>query len=273
MSRFARISAVASTLVVAGGLVAACSSSDRGPAPSGASANKVAAADVSSASSTASIASTSPAPSTKVARAASPRTSTSVATTAPGGGTGITTSASAAETRIVVVRPVTAQGTPAAGYSVSAEQVEAVERCHASPYMRESGVYECSPSAANAVACMKSTHGTLLCLFSTDSHMLHRVRPTDALPAVTAPADPVPLGLSLTSRVRCTAYYNGTNPTAGRLFAVYGCSQHVGIFAANFQHPFDVSTAQWTAHLFNADGSGAERRGYVQTAYYVGTAG
>jgi hypothetical protein len=178
----------------------------------------------------------------------------------------------AAETRIVVVRPVTAQGTPAAGYSVSAERVEAVEKCHASPYMRESGVYECSPSAANAVACMKSTHGTLLCLSSIAKHMLYRVRPTDALPAVTAPADPLPLGVSLTSRARCTAYYNGTNPTVGRLFAEYECSHQVGIFTANFQHPFDVSTAQWTAHLFNADGSGAERRGYVHIAYYVGTA-
>lgn len=172
-----------------------------------------------------------------------------------------------------MVRPVTRQGTPAAGYSVVGGEVEAVEKCYTSRYTRESGVYDCSPSSANAVACLKSTHGTLLCLYSNDMHVLVRVRPTDALPAVTEPADPVPLGVLLTSGARCTAYYNGTNPTAGTLFAEYGCSGHVGIFTASVRHPFDVSTAQWKAHLYNADGSGVQRRGFVQAAYFVGRTG
>ena len=74
------------------------------------------------------------------------------------------------------------------------------------------GVYECSPSSVNAVACLKSTDQTLLCLFSTDNHLLTRVRPVGALPTTTSS-----LGVVLTSGQRCNAYYNGTNPTAGRL--------------------------------------------------------
>lgn len=217
------------------------------------------------------VASSVPAPSISVPPTSTP---TSASPTAPSSSPTPSTSAptTPVATQIVVLRPVTANGAPAPGYTVGSVPIQTVEKCGASFYTQDANVYGCSPTSANAIACLKSTGGTLLCLTSPQSHVLIRVRPSDTLPLASAPASPLPLGVSLTSGAQCSAYYNGTNPGAGNLFAAYGCDQDVGIFASIFLHPFDVSSAQWTAQLFNADGSGSERTGYVQTAYYVGAA-
>lgn len=176
-----------------------------------------------------------------------------------------------------VVRPVHANGTPVAGWTVKREKIPDFTCDGTSPVAVDDGIYFCGPSATYTVACWKSARHTVLCLRSPFDKKLTRIRYTGTLQHVSAPAKPSPQALGLFGGTRCLirdggawgqvkghpkwiGYYSCDNGTA-----VYGKTRD-GIMRAH--QPWRVYTVR-----FHKNGSQTIRTRQIRTAYFAGTAG
>lgn len=179
-------------------------------------------------------------------------------------------------TRQVVVRPVHANGTPVAGYTVTRESIDGFSCDEGpSPVAVDPGIRFCGFSATYTVACWKSAHHTVLCLRNPLTRALVRIRYTGAFAPVAAPAHPSPQALVLRGRGYCTIRDGGawgSVPGHPHWFGTYSCL-HSAIYGTG-PDGIDRSVDPWLVHTVTgytgAPGSIHDRR--VAVAYYAGTA-
>lgn len=180
--------------------------------------------------------------------------------------------ASGPVTAIRVVRPVTAAGTPAAGWTVHRERGRASCDGAAVSAVR-AGIVSCSPSAAYLPACWRSGHHTVLCLRNPLEHTLVRMRYVGAFPQVAKPATPTPLAMRLFDGHTCRLRVGGAWATPKdhpRWVGYYSCDDGGDVYGPRRDdgvirtHPlwwvrevYDLTTVQHRA---------------LRTAYLVGTA-
>lgn len=176
-------------------------------------------------------------------------------------------------TERVVVRPVTADGHAAPGWTVHRERLGGIDCWGSSVSAVDDGIAICGPSAAYLPSCWKSRRHTVLCLRLVTDDVLVRVRRSGAYPDTPAPAEPTPQGLLLANGQRCAIRVGGawgTVPDHPDWVGFYSCERGDlygppngdGI---NRHHPV------WRVHLVRADGTVVTRR--VEQATYVGNAG
>ena len=122
-------------------------------------------------------------------------------------------------TRMVVVRPVTADGHAAPGWRVHREREGKATCSDPAVSAVDDGIVECYPSALYLPSCWPSTHHTVLCLRDVTSKQLVRVRYRGSIADATAPEQPSPQALTLAGGQRCTLRVGGA---WGFLFPVTG---------------------------------------------------
>jgi hypothetical protein len=196
-------------------------------------------------------------------------------------------SAAGPATQRVVLTPVDGHGAATTGWSVGTmnEDANAPVDCGAgggtvtaSPDAVSGGVYLCYPSAADADTCWAAAApGKVLCVMNPFGRVVEElyVQGT-ALPAVAAPAAPVPLGLVLANGARCRLRDGGAwgSPTAApNDDGYYSCDQAHGIVwapANSSTGGIDMTGPRWTVLV--GDVTGPLRTVGVSLAYYVATA-
>jgi len=180
----------------------------------------------------------------------------------------------------VVIRPVTAAGRPAAGYTV-VPGTQGTADCtapigSASPAAVDGGIVECSPAFLYAVACWRrSTARSVLCYRDPWSKQLTQL-PTDgpvANPAATR--IPSPLGLLLADGSRCSLRIGGAWSNLDghpELYGTYGCDHQIAVWGLADRDGIDRSAPAWTVRVAPMSGHGTLHTVAVRAAYYVGTA-
>jgi hypothetical protein len=175
-------------------------------------------------------------------------------------------------TRMVVVRPVTADGQAAPGWKVHREREGAATCSDAAVSAVDDGIVSCYPSALYLPSCWPSTHHTVLCLRDATSKELVRVRYRGSLPAATAPDQPSPQALTLTGGQRCALRVGGawgSIPHHRTWLGFYSCA-HGSLYGPPNGDGIRRAVAAWRVHLVRADNSVSSHS--VRTAYFVGTA-
>jgi hypothetical protein len=188
-----------------------------------------------------------------------------------------TSSAGAAlpHTQKIVVRPVHANGTPVAGYSVSHESFDGFTCSGPSSGAVDNNIEFCGFSATYTVACWKSSNHTVLCLRDPRAKELVRIRYQGTFHPATKLHNPSPQALALFNGNYCEIRDGGAWPMIKghpQWNGYYGC-RHNGIYGTG-RDGIDRSVNPWRVHIVNdpngGPGSIVNRR--VQLAYYVGTA-
>jgi hypothetical protein len=187
-------------------------------------------------------------------------------------------------TRQVTLRPVTAAGRPAPGWTVKAGgptiDCSAGERSAAAT---TDGVLTCDPSAASASACWRAADGAhAYCLYDPRTRTLSE----DTLQGGAFPAarpseiPPAPLGVDLVGDVRCTQRDGGAASALAQhpdWVVYYYCGADAGdaVWAAPDAADGGVSRddGPWSVQLASSDGSAKVREVLVGTAYFVATGG
>jgi hypothetical protein len=179
----------------------------------------------------------------------------------------------------VVVRPVTAAGLPAHGYSVVREHDDGVLCTDGpSPVAVDANIRFCGSSATNTVACWKSAvPSTVLCLRDPRTHTLARISYQLRFAPTPAPAHPVPQALVLDDGTRCLVRDGGAwNLVAGHPSWVgwYYCPGAADVYGPLGGIGIDQTTRNWTVRTvtFPAGKAPVVAMHSVETAYYVGTA-
>lgn len=178
-------------------------------------------------------------------------------------------------TRTEVLRPVTAPGTPAAGWRVGDVGGLPVDCGYPSPASVSDGVHTCGPTVAAADVCWPEPGaGSVLCLRDPWEMIVYRNPAAKATVPVAATADPSPLGLELVDGGRCRLRNGGSwpgRPENDDLYGAYQCTGgNAGIIWAERGHPeIDKSSPTWT--VLAASETSPLRRIGVKTAYFVGT--
>lgn len=178
-------------------------------------------------------------------------------------------------TRIVVVRPVDAQGRPVAGYSVVREHVPGF-RCDQPSWVAvDAAIAYCTSPSGDHLACWKSTHRTVLCLRSPWATKLERI-PASGVPSGRLDSEPVPLGLRLMNGDHCW-FRHGAGKVPPRVtghphwHSVYHC-EHGDMYGTGYN--IHRSRDPWRVHFVTGAGTPEQkiidRR--VAKAFFVGTA-
>ncbi|WP_460604779.1 hypothetical protein [Jatrophihabitans fulvus] len=181
-----------------------------------------------------------------------------------------------------IVRPVTAQGAPADGWSVQAEQMPDGFRCvGSSPVAVDPGIATCGAPEDFTIACWKSTDRTVLCLRDPKVKRLARIGYAGSFPSSPAPTLAIPLEVGLRYFGTCMVRDGGaalTPPAHPTWTATYACasSKHgLGYLVGprSGSGGIDRSTRLWTVHWKNAHRpNGKIVKDRVVTAYVVGNA-
>ncbi|MEZ0578941.1 hypothetical protein [Nocardioides sp. MH1] len=174
-------------------------------------------------------------------------------------------------TERVVVRPATAAGRAAPGWTVHREQGPA-DCWGTSPTAVDDGITECGPSALYLPACWRSRRHTVLCLRQVTDDALVRVRYSGTYPDATAPARPSPQGLLLVNGQRCNIRVGGAwgvPPGHPDWVGYYAC-RHGDVYGPPNGDGINRHRPVWRVHLLLPDGTTVTRR--VERATYVGTA-
>src|SRR5689334_1225626 len=114
-----------------------------------------------------------------------------------------TADATLPHTQKIVVRPVHANGTPAAGYSVTNESIPGLSCGGSSPSAVDDNIVYCSPSAAYTVSCWKSRNHTVLCLRDPLKKHLVRIHYSGGIAPTHAPNRPTPQAITLFNGSYC----------------------------------------------------------------------
>jgi hypothetical protein len=179
-------------------------------------------------------------------------------------------------TQRVVVRPVHANGTPVAGYTVTKEKIPGFACTDgASTVAVSPNIRYCGFSATYTVACWKSANHTVLCLRNPRVKSLVRIAYTGTFTPVAKPKLPSPQAIGLFNGGYCTIRDGGAwgyvqgHPN---WYGTYGC-RRVAVYGPG-RDGIDRSVNPWRVHTVSSPtgtpGSIVNRR--VRTAYYVGTA-
>jgi len=174
-------------------------------------------------------------------------------------------------TRQVVVRPVTAAGAPAPGWTVRHEKGGAA--CWgASSSAVSDGITACGPSALYLPSCWHSGARGLLCLRDPGERVLVRIRLQGAYPTARAPHVPVPQELVLGDGEHCEIRVGGawgTVPGHPRWLGFYSCD-HGALYGPPRSSGIDRSHPRWQVNEVSARGVIHHR--VVRKAVDVGTA-
>jgi hypothetical protein len=184
---------------------------------------------------------------------------------------------------VLVVRPVTSAGKPAAGYRIAHTYRNSGLDCSdasSSPGAVDPNIDFCSPSAAYAVACWKApAPHTVLCLQNFGSHQLIRFKGVHGFTQVAAPtaAERTPVRLLLGDSTKCSIRDGGAwggLPHHPKWYGTYSCTKHGAVWSKNGLPTggVDQSTDPWTVHTGSFSGTGKLTVRKVATAYEVGTA-
>ena len=196
------------------------------------------------------------------------------ASTAPSG------TAGGDATTQTVLRPVTAAGTAATGWTVrTSTQPITCSPAEPSPVAVTPGIAYCGPSAAFAIACWRADAGHALCAVDSQ-HVLTRYPVSGTFAVPSAPPDaPAPFTMTLADGASCTIRDGGTGT---RLtihpdwVQYYFCTDGAGHTTAVFAPPngtgVSASSPLWTVDVAADDGSGDITAVPVQTATFVGNA-
>jgi hypothetical protein len=175
-----------------------------------------------------------------------------------------------------IVHPVHANGTPVAGYTVHRQHIAGFTCTTVSPVAVDDGIASCSPDAAYAVACWKSTHHTVLCLRNPRTKVLARIRYTGRFHAGKALDRPSPQALVLFGGTYCEIRDGGAwGSVKGHphWFGDYSCNNGADVYGRG-RDGIVRSTEPWQVHMvrFHNNGTQTIRTREVRLAYYVGTA-
>lgn len=180
----------------------------------------------------------------------------------------------ASHTHRVVVRPVDANGDPAAGWTVHRERGVSVQCDGPAPAAVDDGIGACFPAAEYLPACWKSHRHTVLCLRDARTQTLVRLRRTGGFGSPTAPHHATPEDLDLAGGQQCSIRVGGAwgqLPSHPSWLGFYSCA-HGSVYGPPSGDGIDRSTPVWTVHVWK---SGTRQRVAIRgvaTAYYVGTA-
>ena len=194
-----------------------------------------------------------------------------------------TSTAPAPHTQRVVIRPVTATGHVAAGFTLapphSGDRVDCGGTAlgvSPSAVAVDDGIAGCSPSAEYAVACWNGpVPNTALCFRDPWLRVVAELPDQGRLPVEKAPAVPSPLGLTLRDGSHCMIRDGGAwssldgHPDA---FGTYSCADGLVVWGTGRSDGIDRSHSLWTVQVAPGSGHGALRTMSVRTAYLVGTA-
>lgn len=178
-----------------------------------------------------------------------------------------------AATEIVTLRPVTAAGEPAAGWSVTPGGSTPVACGYPSPAATGNGIHYCSPTSSSADVCWPRPGGaTVLCLIEPWQQTLYENPAQDAAVAVTAVAEPIPLALELADGTRCRLRNGGSwsaRTDDDSLAGFYYCDGDASVvWGTQGGSPFDAATDTWTVRVGTS--TGPLRTVPVETAYFAG---
>lgn len=160
--------------------------------------------------------------------------------------------AAAAPTVVKVVRPVTADGSPAPGWKVKRENTT-VDCDGPAPSAVDPGIATCWPSAAYLPSCWQSQDHTALCLRAVNRKRLVRVDYRGAWPSEPAPATPAPQGLVLGGDQRCDLRIGGgwgSPPQHPMWMGFYSCEKGSVYAPGRLPDGIDRSADAWTVHLW-----------------------
>ena len=184
--------------------------------------------------------------------------------------------ASLPHTQKIVVRPVHANGTPAAGFSVTNQSIPGGLSCGGtSPSAVDDNIIYCSPSAAYTVSCWKSRNHTVLCLRDPLKKKLVRIHYSGSIAPTQAPSRPSPQALTLFSGNYCLIRDGGAwGMVKGHPLwnGNYSCV-HNAIYGRG--DGINRTVNPWTVHIVNNVNNNTPNAivvRHVRTAYYVGNA-
>jgi hypothetical protein len=205
----------------------------------------------------------------------------------PGAGAQTTASAAAGTTHSVrtvrtTVRPVTADGHAASGYTVHRQGRNVSVDCSEgfpSPGAVSSDIQECSPSAAYAIACWKSaTPHRTLCMRNPRSRDLYSIRLSGRFrhAAMANRKSRAPLLLVLSDGTLCSIRDGGawgSLKSRPRWYGSYSCSRHGVVWSPPHAAHWGVveSHRSWTVRTAPFNGRRLVTR-HVRRAFFVGTA-
>lgn len=186
-------------------------------------------------------------------------------------------------TRQIVVRPVTASGQLAPGWSARAQDLTITcSGALRSPVAQSNDVLYCSPSAASAIACWHAAAPSYAyCLTDPRSHTVNRFRLQDSAFPAPHPSElpPAPAALDLIDGSRCSVRIGGA---AARLgvhpdwvpYYFCGSGEDIAVWAPTNAPTGGVLPGDgvWTVQTSATDGSKPLQTVGVGTAYFVGTA-
>lgn len=184
--------------------------------------------------------------------------------------------ASLPHTQKIVVRPVHADGTPVAGYTVSRESIANFTCAGSSAAAVDNNIEFCGYSATYTVSCWKSSHHTVLCLRDPMRKQLARIRYQGTFSPSKPPRHPSPQAITLFTGNYCTVRDGGAWSTIKghpNWYGDYGC--HRNAVYGPGRDGIDRSVNPWRVHVVNnpnntTPNSIVVRR--VKLAFYVGTA-
>jgi hypothetical protein len=184
-------------------------------------------------------------------------------------------------TKVVVLKPVTTTGLPAAGWQTINSAKQATY-CGGPGFGALSAeIHFCGWTAAYTPACWPSAEpAQVLCLHNPWDHSVEVWRMNGKLRPVAPARHPVPIALTLTNGLQCFVRIGGTwgHPVGHpELHGTYFCQSPntkkwgPQLWATRHSSGIDRTEATWTVQLAS-DRSGPVTRGEVATAYYVATA-
>lgn len=179
--------------------------------------------------------------------------------------------ASIDHTSRVVVRPVTAMGRAASGYTVHRESGPLTCRDQ-SPTAVDPGIDTCYPSALYTPACWKSWNHTALCLRRVADTGLVRIRYSGAFAHHAVAQRRSPQGMRLLGGATCEIRIGGawgSPPSHPSWVGWYSCTNG-SVYGPPSGDGIDRSQPIWRVHILRTDGTMVTRR--VARATYVGTA-
>jgi hypothetical protein len=185
---------------------------------------------------------------------------------------GATTSA---RTRQVVVRPVHADGTPVAGYTVRTEHWGSDFTCHDQSLSAvDTGIDQCGSTASNTGACWRSTHHTVLCLRLPRVKQLVRIPYYGTFTRTGPLTRKAPASMVLPDDVVCHVRLGGawSSPPSHPSWVGWDyCTTRLVYGPRTSDYGIDRTHPVWTVHLLNTSLT-AEHVTPVEAAYFVGTA-
>ncbi len=158
-------------------------------------------------------------------------------------------------TAIVNEVAVNSGGQPVNGYheNTSSQTVPGDADCtEPSPAAVSKNIYRCYPTAYGADVCWPASGLDLLCMNDPWGKELHRIRASAALPQVSPPNSPTPVGLLLDDGTQCRLRNGGAwGYRFDHLYAFYGCAGNTGlaVLAPMNSDPIDRSAPAWTVKV------------------------